>query len=283
MKKVIYSFFILSFLACTIDSENTITDKESEKQEFNFLDSLAGALQSEEDALFDEQTNDGEFFSLETMVSPKITGNVWPQANSIGETHYAFDFHSFPDSSFEMGVFELEPNAKFTDVMSTSISAVGLLMSPKAKKIFEAFNLGKHKFYPCIVDDLKGESRTYFYLQLIADLDADEYINFEKSEFVSFTGLSPTESDSVIQFASNQEYLNYKADKYDRWKDGIDDKMEMVDVKQLFINNLDTSLSIFMFSKMTQEIYASKELATALKVNGITGIEIKSTNRLILD
>ena len=69
-------------------------------------------------------------------------------------------------------------------------------------------------------------------------------------------------------------------EKHNAW---LNDSEPFYDIipKQLVLENLDSTLAVFMFSKMTFDIYVSRALAKALHNNGITGLDIKPTNRLL--
>lgn len=260
------------FIACVNEQDKPLRSELKVDPDVNFLDSFANYLEKEEDARFEEQINDGNFFVLETIIDKDITGNVRPQASSRGETSYAFDFHNFPDSSFKRGYFKLEPQAKLTDVMSDDISATGLLISQKAKTVFESFNLGRHQFFPCSITDQGGETLVYYYLQFIPNLDPSQHINFDQSEFLLDSRAIPVDSNQIVQFNSFDAYETFKNEKHQAWLNNTDEALVQVDVKQLHLENLDTTLGIFMFSRMTDEIYVSKSLAEALKNSGVTGL-----------
>ncbi|MER3329231.1 MAG: hypothetical protein RIF34_06590 [Candidatus Kapaibacterium sp.] len=101
-------------------------------------------------------------------------------------------------------IWELEDNAKLTDIISASnIRGKGFLMNKKAKELFVRYNIIEHKFHKSIVI-YKGTNYEYFYLQLVKD-DLND-IDFNKSLFCisNFVG----KKVKSVSFSSYQEIIS---------------------------------------------------------------------------
>lgn len=160
-------------------------------------------------------------------------------------------------------IFELEPKAKLTDIVSASnISARGLLMNEKTKNIFEQFNLPEHKFYPATLI-VKSNKLQYYWLHIINNSLDD--IDYQKTEFYLYS-YSDGKLDT-IEISSTEDYNN-------QWMntDGVDRiKSDNIIIKY---NSTLKNKDLLLFGELHNNILISKSMASILNSSNISGVDI---------
>ena len=164
----------------------------------------------EEDTIFFKDLPISEDFLEIDLVSPKKTCDQIKDWKSVGtleieEKMKSFDFSKsisfeIPDepeiNKFEnlltdydvpkelppLGYFELYKSAKLTDFITGSfLSQYGLIVSDKAKRVFELFNCGKKQFYALTLEHKETKYSNYIFFR--TDSNGEDYIDYKKSEF----------------------------------------------------------------------------------------------------
>jgi len=130
-----------------------------------------------------------EFYSIKPAVDTKETGKVYPAVKSYDDYDFnssrsvhKLTFGKSPDFEPDMR-FKLVRGAKLCDVMGqATISAHGLLISEKAKKVFSQVKIAPHKFYSSPIEDHSGTIHNYYWMHLVWE-DVIKFISYENSSF----------------------------------------------------------------------------------------------------
>ena len=138
--------------------------------------------------------------------------------NGKGEIKIFIDLlkgENLPEKLPDLGYFTLCKSSKTTDFVNGSfLDQYGWIVSSHAKAILEQFNLGEHCFYPVVLEhrDVRFD---YFFLKTCAN--GDEYIDYEKSTFYSYTERTFDEEHVKRDLNSKQEF-----DLFTKQQNGID-------------------------------------------------------------
>jgi hypothetical protein len=141
-----------------------------------------------------------------------------------------------------------------------AISAHGLLVNAKVKNLLSGFTIMNHKYYKCLVKDLKGNTHDYYWLHLVDNFT--DRINYLKSVFY---WTKSTFRKDVIKLTSYQDYLELKKQNGILW--GID--IDQISFDEKFNEKLD----LFSCIPFDIRIYTSKKLKGALM--DISGIKMQ--------
>jgi len=205
------------------------------------------------------------YYSIENKTDKEV-GNVFPQVSciSINLAHQIqFDEFSYFDSEL---LFELQPKAKLTDVLSqAAISARGLLVNQKVKDLFSQFNLMQHRYYKCFIKDLKGKTHEYFWLHL-SDYSLLNTINYSKSKFYTKESGFREDEISLISFDDYKAKLKELGSLWTISSDYLE-----------LDTNFNKELDLFVIPIFDKHIYASEKLKEAIDSTHISGININKT------
>lgn len=163
-------------------------------------------------------------------------------------------------------IFELEDKAFLTDAISPSnLSAKGLLVSSKLKRILEKHNLMEHKFFKAEVI-FKEDKHDYFWLHF---KDCTEKylsaIDYENSNFYIANLAFMHVKD--IEIKSYEDYIQKKSNLSMKYILGAKIRLD----ESLRNENLD----LFYFPYISRHYFLSNNLHDIVKKNGITGFDIE--------
>lgn len=240
-----------------------IRDKEFFKQNFEvkystylngkplFIDGCKTNVHAEEIVFFENQDYSKDFWVISTQVDTKETGKVWPQIKSVEkgfeEEGQLFNILAYKTSKPQDLVkritqvnteFVLYRCARLTDVISFGTSSI-LILSQKAKDIFNCFNLGNHSAIPIQLKNNKLGSHLYYFYKFFNDLS--EKIDFKESIFYTTIGTN-IDWDSEFQIGSIEE-LQKLREHYDNEFSlpgrSIDIKPKKILINQTCLSGLD--------------------------------------------
>jgi|SRR6218665_54158 len=199
----------------------------------------------------------------------KEVGNVFPQVECVSQNlTRSINADEFVNLDSEL-LFQLESKAKLTDVLSqAAIPAYGLLINKKAKDLLERFNLMRHRYYKCLVKDLKGVMHDYYWLH-VSDYSILNKINYAESKFYT---IEYGFREGEISLTSYDDYKIQKERLGKMWGIGGD----LIKLTSEFDYNLDL-FNVPIFGK---HLFASKRLAAAFEIAGLKGILLTETSTL---
>lgn len=175
---------------------------------------------------------------------------------------------------------ELQPKARWTDVLSSSLWSGGHLFNEEALAVFKQFDLGKAREYPVTVRGKRGAARSLTYLHIRNILEPTA-VDFERSEFYLADILSvPTGPVAVHSYEDWCE----KTQKARKGRlDGCEE-FSMIEYKKLYFRpGLSPSVDYFKLARLGIKVYISARLKEAILASGITGLEIRPNKRLFAD
>jgi hypothetical protein len=158
------------------------------------------------------------FFSIVNSTDDSV-GFVFPQVGCLNqELAHSITHDEFNNFDREL-LFQLEPKAKLTDVLSdASISAYGLLVNEKVRNILAEFTLMRHSYYKCIVRDSHGKTHNYSWLHL-ADNSLLNKIDYRNSKFYT---LEYGFREHDIELSSYEDYKIQRKKLGSMWGIGSD-------------------------------------------------------------
>ncbi|WP_406698986.1 hypothetical protein V5E97_08880 [Singulisphaera sp. Ch08] len=175
---------------------------------------------------------------------------------------------------------QLQPTARWTDVLSSSLWSEGHLLNQTALAVFKQCNLGDFREYPAIVSDHTGSARPLTYLHVRNEIPPTA-IDFERSEFylAEMLGLprGPVAIDSFEDWLEKQRRAS--AGKLDGCE-----RFSRIAYKRLFFRRGHGPLvDLFRLARLGITVYVSARLKNAIVSSGISGLEIKPNKRLFAD
>lgn len=202
------------------------------------------------------------YYSIENKTDKEV-GNVFPQVSCVSiELAHQIQFDKFSYFDSEL-LFELQPKAKLTDVLSqAAISAHGLLVNTKVKDLFSNVNIMQHQYYKCLVKDLKGFTHDYYWLH-ISDYSILNKINYKESKF--YLRESGFREDN-IELSSFDDYKNKK--------DSLGILFTVHADNIVLSREFDNSLDLFSIPIFTKKIIISQRLKDLIISKEITGVLI---------
>ncbi len=209
-----------------------------------------------------------KYYIIENSTEREI-GSTFPQLHCTTQP-YAHQISHWEFPKFKPKLeFELEYKAKLTDVLSDgSISGTGFLVNSKLKKLFDQFNIMKHKFYDAKVINPKNKKSYLYYWMHLCEPELTMHLNYTKSTFFETLW---TFREKEITIDSLQHYKKLKA-KDKEAKFGVE-------VEEIFLSNqFDKTLDMFTFLPFADDIFISEKLYKELLQNHITGFELKESN-----
>jgi len=215
------------------------------------------------------------FYIIKLMSGTKQTGNVYPQCVEMSKNypHYAQDSYQklvhyrLPDFEPNLKAFKLHRKAKQTDVISSTFLYFGLLVSKRAKEIFENFLLPENKFFPAWIEFKNSISNGFSFFHYVGNYSSA--IDYAKTEFYVSDYFGYKERIVVNNENELDDYLENNRIGYDK---------HLSTTKYIFEKNEKPTLDFFKMSYTDSNIYISHRLKTALEEANITGIEIVPTD-----
>ncbi|MCB0429294.1 MAG: hypothetical protein H6585_12095 [Flavobacteriales bacterium] len=221
-----------------------------------------------------------EYDILTCSTKEEVVGKSYPQCKGMpsgyGFTKEWFEKsnsmtklnnNAFPNAQPEL-LFELEEDANLTDLLSPSnISARGLLLSQRAKEVFENSTMIEHKFYPASVK-FNEKNYKYEWLHLVkGDLFG---VDFSASSF-QVTNLAFVKIND-LKLSSYDEFLKEKSEL----------KMKHIRASRLILDKdyAKNSYDLLMFPFIHSNIFISKRLVNQIETKGLTGFSFIKQNIL---
>ena len=193
----------------------------------------------------------------------------------ISRLQRLFSDFNLPPKNTDIGNVTLYKSAKITDFISgDSLSANGWILSGKIKKLLADFNIGKHRFYPIIVEQKDKKYTDYFYLQF--SNDATKYVDYKKSTFYknkNIIDLPDTRED--IEINSHREIDEKTKDlrEIDKWCS--------IKPKTIVLTDKFPAFDLFEFHHLnTISKFISDRLKTKLESENITGYLADETSKV---
>lgn len=181
------------------------------------------------------------------------TSKWYDEPNSMTNLAY----NCLPDFTPDLK-WELEGKAKLTDIVSASnITAVGFLMSEKAKSIFQKFELLEHKFHDATLI-VKEQALHYYFLQIVCK--DFHMIDFQRSSFC-VADLTGEKEYDIDVFSSDDLFA-----KQEQLELGL-----VITLEKLFLKN-HIEPDLFFFPFIHSKYFASQRLVNELNSN-ITGYQ----------
>ncbi len=186
-----------------------------------------------------------------------------------------FSDFNLPPKNTDIGNVNLYKSAKITDFISgDSLSANGWILSGKVKKILADFNIGKHRFYPIIVEHKDKKYSDYFYLQF--SNDATQYVDYKKSTFYKnkkIIDLPETREDIEINSQKEIDDKTKELRKIDKWCS--------IKPKTITLTNKFPAFDLFEFHHLnTISKFISDRLRVRLESENINGYDAIETSKV---
>ena len=174
----------------------------------------------------------------------------------------------------------LQPTARWTDVLSSSLWSDGHLLNQKALAVFKRCDLGDSREYPAIVRDHAGSARPLTYLH-IRNVIPPTAIDFERSEFYLAEMLGIPKGPAAVN--SFEDWLVEQRRAFAGELDGCE-RFSRIAYKKLFFRpGHAPSVDYFTLERLGITVYISRRLKEAIVNSGITGLEIRPNKRLFAD
>ncbi len=218
------------------------------------------------------------FYLLNEAVDTPETGYVYPQIQEYGGRMNSGVLDSFRNVRYsELPKFQpnldylvLHPQAKLTDLVSSSFLGKGLIISRKFADLFRASKLAENKFCEARIQVGDQKFDYYWLLQLS---DCSSMINYNESEFWLYHRIQRKIVDEIC-FASHQAFSEFQSSLDQHF--GADGKFIAIKPKVLRMSKLFylQNWDYFMLRDFGSNNYISKDLAALIAANGITGITV---------
>jgi hypothetical protein len=245
-------------------------------ESLNIFERVAETIKEEQSAAFINGPASTKYFSICHTTEPKDIGQHYPQTREIDiSAAHSLKFDHLPPNSIDFGFIHIHKGSKLTDFLSTAAFAGhAFILSSKAIKVFEQFDLGKYKIHPATVLH-NGKRYDYGVLQFTNDFHSE--LDFTNSHFYVANILGgyefeiDVESLEDYEFKSNEVkkglYLGTKRWWYVRLKSGT------------FSSNTHTPDLFTVFSSSIGP-FISPKLAEAFIENRLTGVKIERVYNL---
>ncbi len=216
----------------------------------------------------------GDYPQAMPLVEPK----AWEPGDPIDETG-GLDGDGFPRLPDGLEAQQLLPTAQWTDVLSSNLWSDGYLLSEKALQPFRQAALGQFREYPVTVVDSKGDERPYTYLFIKNEVPPSA-LDFERSEFyitdMLSTPIAPVTINSYEEWLTTLERAN--AGELEGGEE-----FSSIAYKRLYFRAGHTpEVELFRLERLCVTTYISTRFKDALRLAGITGLEIKHNRRLFV-
>jgi hypothetical protein len=197
---------------------------------------------------------------------------------SIRTLGFSYGTHSteFPDFMPDLSGIKLVRGAKLTDFLSGGFSN-SMILSPRAKTVFEQFNLCPHRFYPMTIHKNK-QPNNYFMLHYLSNFS--DFVDYEKSTFVEeFYKIDGTKGNFVEVNSKEELFIKRK-----EVQEKFGQSFYSVVGKKLVMNEAfcKKRLDFFQILVVTSGTYVSEQLKNAIEENGLTGLDFFPAENLHL-
>ena len=225
-----------------------------------------------------QTSEENKFWKVEYSTDEKEIGKTYPQIQSSEggwwdvldslSVYGQITFGKSPTITPQFGTLILENKAIRTDILSAAqFSHHGFIMSPKAKLIFEKYNLGKHWFFPV---NVKHKNNIYQYYVFHTNNSQLSLFNLSKSEYEyrqrvkGILNIQKVIIDSKKSLLQKKESL--KNNKNGFWTLNASSLYFKPNARNIFDLIADRNIDIFS--------YISTKLKAELLENNISGINI---------
>ena len=151
----------------------------------------------------------------------------------------------------------LQPTARWTDVLSSSLWSDGHLLNQKALAVFRRCDLGDFREYPAIVRDHTGSARPLTYLH-IRNVIPPTAIDFGRSEFYLAEMLGMPKGPLVIN--SFEDWLEKQRRASAGELDGCEEFSGIAYKKLFFRQGHAPSVDYFTLERLGITVYISRRL-----------------------
>lgn len=183
----------------------------------------------------------------------------------------------FPSAGGGLPELELQPDALWTDVLSSSLWSEGYLLNDRALAAFRRCNLGEHREYAVIVRDAGGQKRSYTYL-FVRNLVPPASLDFGRSEFYITTALGIPQAP--IAADSFEDFIEKRRKAREGELEGVK-RFSSLDYKVLHLRpGQGPSADLFKLEQMGTRTYVTARLRAAIAESGISGLEVRPNKRL---
>lgn len=206
---------------------------------------------------------DNQYYILKPAVGTEETGMAFPAVESYDDydfdgpnSVYKLDSDFFPDFVPDIR-FKLAKGAKLCDIMGqATISACGLLISPRLKDIFDQFNIVPHRYYLANIET-KGVLHQYYWMHIVWN-DGINHLVFKDSKF------------QINEFGDNLGDLEISS-----YKDLLDKQTELGFMKMIFnYNSVMFNIVFDVFTHpLNKTIYLSENIYNTIMHKNLTGID----------
>ena len=210
-----------------------------------------------------------KYFKLDTSAEIKSTG-TFPQVSCSTQFEaHQLKYNEAPGFAPSLS-FKLEKRAKITDVLSqAAISADGLIVSEKVKRLLSNFKLIEHFFYPIEIE-VKTDLQ-YYWLHLVAPLSNLDWVDFTNSSFFLKKGLR---NIGEVALSSIEDYKEKKKEQ---------GSLIRIKASKLVLGeSFNRSLDLFVLPRFGTSIYISEKLKSQIIENNISGIELHEATEIEL-
>jgi hypothetical protein len=216
-----------------------------------------------------------DFYNISNSFDSKEIG-CYPQSTEMGcgYNHLRPDsikhvqLKKIPDFTPDTGCFVLRYRAKLTDFISAAIISNGFIVSSKVKSIMEKFNLGKHAFFPAKVSKKDKIYDDYFWF-IFEPIDLSFFIDYNKTVFY----LTDTDRNKIKMLEIHSVEMHKNIIRQFTYSDCIDSDLVF------FIKDAPSNLDLIESPVFDYSMHISTELAQQLKINNITGLRLKESDR----
>lgn len=207
-----------------------------------------------------------DIFWIDMCNDSTITGKDFIQILLDEESHDKL--YGLPQSGYreqiDLGfvpVYKLGKKSKWTDFIYKGLGREkGIVFNEKVKNILKAESISKSHLNPIEIIDYKLNKKKYYWL-IFKPNSNSELINFKESTFEIYKRTTLTD---VVSFRNFEKYYTFAKTKC---RGGIRMKPKQI---VLHTNNLPDLFSL----PIDTRIYLSSQLASKIKENEITGLEI---------
>lgn len=172
----------------------------------------------------------------------------------------------------------LQPEARWTDVLSSSLWQDGYLVNEKALAAFKAVNLGNFREYPATVCDQQGKPHSLFYIHL-QNIVQPAKIDFPRSIFhvADILGM-PGDAIDIRSFEDWEQNMRLAMDgKLNGCEEFSSLEYSLLHFHEAFRPPAD----IFQIARLGTTVYASAKIRTIIFESDISGVEFKENRKLV--
>jgi len=173
--------------------------------------------------------------------------------------------------------FLLKPQARWSDIMSSSPFGHALLLNDRAKDVFSQFNADCSAEFTSEVQSHTGEIRSYTYAFLTNHLSS---LNFDFSNSIFSITDAMGRPQTFVQIDSEDAYWRLATLAQDGTVPGCEVFSNVSLSKLKLRKNSTDGISIFGLGRFSRQMYMQRGLSEALKNASITGLEFKENSNL---